>query len=291
MWDDIIKKFQGFSSKHPQNAERFQSTIDAVKAIKEATTKLEKVYAELVVRKYNLLISGLEIGYEDSDHKKELLSLELEDVQNILLNGRNQEELAIENWPDVLSFDPKSISKLYRKLIKGQESFLLFKFADNQQSSDELSTTRALVLYRDYLEGLLNELQAEPATKRDEPQREQQKTDSLNTELGKYGFFELSMVRQLSEQNQRALVEQISTNGLPYSIAMFDFLGFLKHLKAEHFLSDYKLFKAIAKWFDIGERTVKGNILVLNDHSKENRNRYTADQQKETVQNNYKKLK
>lgn len=117
------------------------------------------------------------------------------------------------------------------------------------------------------------------------------KTDKLKIELGKYGFFELSKVKQLSEPNKQRLTELINTNDLPYSIAMFEYLGFLKHLKAEHFTTDYKLFKAVANWFEVAERAVKGNIYVLNEFSKENRTRYTADQQKQKVQKDYEALK
>lgn len=123
------------------------------------------------------------------------------------------------------------------------------------------------------------------------PQQNETKTDKLKAELGKYGFFELSKVKQLSEPNKQSLIELISTNDLPYSIAMFEYLGFLKHLKAEHFTADYKLFKVVSKWFEVAERAVKGNIYVLNEHSKENRTRYTADQQKQTVQKDYEKIK
>ena len=137
-----------------------------------------------------------------------------------------------------------------------------------------------------YLEFLKKEYQ-----KHLPPQQTETKTDKLKAELGKYGFFELPKVKQLSEPNKQNLVELISTNDLPYSIAMFEYLGFLKHLRAEHFTTDYKLFKAVARWFGITERAVKGNIYVLNEHSKENRTRYTADQQKQTVQKDYEKLK
>jgi hypothetical protein len=122
------------------------------------------------------------------------------------------------------------------------------------------------------------------------PQQAETKTNKLKAELITYGFFELSMVKQLSEPNKQSLVELISKNGLPYSIAMIEYLGFLKHLKAEHFTTDYKLFKAVADWFKVAERAVKGNIYVLNKNSKENKERYTADQHRQTVQNDYQKL-
>ena len=117
------------------------------------------------------------------------------------------------------------------------------------------------------------------------------KTDRLKVELGKYGFFELPMVKQLSEPSKQDLVELISTNDLPYIIAMVEYLGFLKHLKAEHFSTDNKLFKAVAKCLEGAERAVRGNIYVLSEISRENRTRYTAHQQKQKVQKDYEALK
>jgi len=122
-------------------------------------------------------------------------------------------------------------------------------------------------------------------------QQNETKTDKLNAELGKYGFFELSKVKQLSEPNKQSLIELISTNELPYSIAMFEYLGFLKYLKAEHLKTGYKLHKEVSKWFAVSERAVKGNIFVLNKFSKEDKTRYTAHKQKQIVQTDYEKLK
>ncbi len=123
------------------------------------------------------------------------------------------------------------------------------------------------------------------------PQQTETKTDKLKEQLGRYGFFELPKVKQLSERTKQSLVELISSNGLPYTIAMLDFLGFIRHLKAEHFTSDYKLFQAIAIWLQVSARTIKGNVYVLNEKSNEDRTRYTADQQKKKVQKDYEELK
>jgi hypothetical protein len=117
------------------------------------------------------------------------------------------------------------------------------------------------------------------------------KDEMLKAKLGEYGFFELQMVKQLSEPNKQSLIELITSNEMPYGIAMFDYLGFLKHLKAKYLKIDSKLFKEISKWFEVVERTVSGNIYVLNKFSKEDRTRYTADQQKQRVQKDYEKLK
>ncbi len=122
---------------------------------------------------------------------------------------------------------------------------------------------------------------------------QQTKTDKLKAELGKYGFFELLKVKQLSEPNKQSLVEMISTNGLPYSIAMFEYLGFLKHIENEHFKTKYKLNKEVAKWFNSDKegRAVKGNISSLSEYSKEDKSKYTAHTHKETVKTDYQKLK
>ena len=122
-------------------------------------------------------------------------------------------------------------------------------------------------------------------------QQSETKTSKLQAELGKYGFFELSKVKQLPEPNKLSLIELISTNDLPYSIAMFEYLGFFKYLRTEHFKTNYELIKAVAKWFEVSERAVKGNISVLNEDSSENRGRYTADQYKQKVQKGHEKLK
>lgn len=167
------------------------------------------------------------------------------------------------------------------------------RIASNQITKDyskgELKYIKALKkwlqLHKAYFKEITPLLKALP------PQQTETKSDKLKTELSKYGFFELSKVKQLSEPNKQSLIELISTNDLPYRIAMFDYLGFLKHLKTEHLGTDYKLFKEVAKWFDVAERAVKGNIYVLNEVSKENTTRYTAHQQKQTVQKEYEKLK
>ena len=153
---------------------------------------------------------------------------------------------------------------------------------DREQDKNELTEVER---YKFYLESFIIHL------KNPSPQQTGTKTNKLKAELGKYGFFELLKVKQLSEPNKQSLVELISKNDLPYSIAMVEYLGFIKHLKAEHFTTDYKLFKAVANWFEVDERAVKGNIYVLNEFSKENRTRYTADQQKQIVQKNYEVLK
>ncbi len=119
------------------------------------------------------------------------------------------------------------------------------------------------------------------------------KAQILTATLFEYDFFELQTVKELSKKSQETLIEMIAGKGLPYSIAMFEYLGFLKYLAIDHFQSKYELNKAISKWLnsDISGRSVKGNISVLFNGSKENRAKYTAHLHRETVKNDYQKLK
>jgi len=124
-----------------------------------------------------------------------------------------------------------------------------------------------------------------------QPKQTETKTDKLISDLGNFGFFELPKVKQLSEPNKQKLIELISKNDIPYIIAMFEYLGFLNYLKDEHFSTKNNLYKGVSKWLGFDQRTIRGNYLVLNEFSKENRKRFTADQQKQTVQKNYEALK
>ena len=125
------------------------------------------------------------------------------------------------------------------------------------------------------------------------PQQAETESDKLKAELGKYGFFELTVVKQLSEPNKQKLIELISSNDLPYKIAMCNYLGFLNHLEKEYFQTKYKLHIEVAKWFNSDKkgRAVKGNISSLLTNTTENKSRYTAHTHNETVKEDYQKLK
>ena len=119
------------------------------------------------------------------------------------------------------------------------------------------------------------------------------KTDKLKNTLSKYRFLSLPKVKDLTPQQQEQLIVLLSSNKLPYQIAMIDYLGFIKYLEKEHFQAKYKLNKELSKWFDSDKdgRAVKANISCLLGNSTENKNRYTAHLHKETVQKDYEKLK
>lgn len=125
------------------------------------------------------------------------------------------------------------------------------------------------------------------------PQPIKTKADILNEQLSKYGFFELEKVLTLSEQSKVSIVEKIAESGLPYAIAMFDYLQFISYLEKKHFDSKYKLNREVSKWFDSDKegRAVKGNISSLLKNTTENKDRYTAYKHKENVIKDYELLK
>ncbi len=119
----------------------------------------------------------------------------------------------------------------------------------------------------------------------------QSKTEKLKSELQKYGFFDLEMTKNLCNGSSEEIINLLIGKELPYKIAMIDFLGFVRHLEKEHTNTKNDLYKCISEIFNTDIRRVKGNLLVLNPISKENKTRYTAYCHKETVQKDYQKLK
>lgn len=126
-----------------------------------------------------------------------------------------------------------------------------------------------------------------------EPQLQKESTNSekLFNRLAEYGFFEMEKVKYLSLNKQKELVELMIINGVPYTIAMFEYVGFVRLLYTEQAKTKNELNKIIGKCLDCGERCVKGNLAVLNEKSKEDKTRYTAYQYKERVEKEYQNLK
>lgn len=163
----------------------------------------------------------------------------------------------------------------------------------------DLTTRLPIPIKKDQVEKQLSEHESSKEVKgkitdTNKPsQQAETKTERLKAELGKYGFFELAAVKPLSEPKKQKLIELISSNNLPYCIAMFDYLGYIKHLEKEYFNLKYKLHKEVSRWFNSDKegRAVKGNISSLLKNTTENKGRYTAYKHKETVQKDYQKLK
>jgi hypothetical protein len=125
------------------------------------------------------------------------------------------------------------------------------------------------------------------------PQLVETKADVLKEHLTQYGFFELERIKVLSQESRISIIQKISECGLPYAIAMFDYLQYIQYLEKSHFDSKYKLNKEVSKWFckDKGGRAVKGNISSLLKNTTENKERYTAYKHIENVKKDYEQLK
>jgi len=121
----------------------------------------------------------------------------------------------------------------------------------------------------------------------------QTKADRLREQLAEHGFFDMPALAAISDEGMAALIEKMSRkHSLPYSIAMFDHIGFIEHLRKNFCKSEGMLHRVIAAWFskDSTGRSVKGNLSSLVTSSSE-RIRYTAYQHKEIVLTDIQALK
>ncbi len=137
----------------------------------------------------------------------------------------------------------------------------------------------------------LKELSSKGIDTTQESTKPKSATENINEKLQQYGFFDLEAVKRLSLAGRQSLVSLISSNSLPYQIAMFEHAGFINHLLTEHFLVKYKMHFEISKWLGVDSRAVKGNISSMQKNTTENKKRYTAHHYKETVEKDYQNLK
>ena len=167
----------------------------------------------------------------------------------------------------------KEIQFIKTAIIQAQKNIILNK---SEKHNTDNSLTK---LYDLMIKKLFKEYAVDPT-----------KADDLKVKLTKYGFFSLAAIKVLDDANKDKLIETLALNDLPYSIAMFEHLNFLKKLE-DDIPTKKELHEVIAKWFNTGPRQVKGNINVLNSYSTENKNRYTAYKYKKIVINDYNQLK
>lgn len=126
---------------------------------------------------------------------------------------------------------------------------------------------------------------------KNESKPEPDKITMLSAALKKYQFEHLTSVIRLTDNARQNLVKLMAIRELPYQIAMLEQIGFIDHLKKRFFKTNEKLFKGLATVLLANERSVKGNIYVLNSRSTENRSRYTAHLHIDEVTKDYEKLK
>lgn len=121
------------------------------------------------------------------------------------------------------------------------------------------------------------------ATKK-EPQQE--KYEIILSKLNEYKFNELEKVGNLDLK----IVKHICTQSIPYKVAYLDYLGFIKHLES-YTNKGVEIHKLLAEILDTTNRSIKGNINVLNPRSKENKTRYTAHKHNKNIKEHYQLLK
>lgn len=119
----------------------------------------------------------------------------------------------------------------------------------------------------------------------------QNKSDVIKSYLFDNGFFQLQKVKALTHDSQSKLLDLCILNDIPYTIALFDFLGFFKYLENEMMFTKTAIHKKISGLFECSVFTIKGNMLALNEHSEIDKKRYTSHKHKEKVKTDYNLLK
>ena len=120
--------------------------------------------------------------------------------------------------------------------------------------------------------------------------------EKLGQALFEYGFYNLSLVKELNEQSRAKLIQLICSHEVPYKIAMFDFLGFINYFLKEYDSRRtimYKRFGEIfcARFRPVSSRTIQGNINDLNKKPENRDPDYTASNYKDEVKKHYEMLK
>lgn len=111
------------------------------------------------------------------------------------------------------------------------------------------------------------------------------------TEVANYNFTGLPKVAALTDQYQTRLIRHMLGEGVPYTVAMLDFLGYPTYLKTTYRMNKEQMYKHVSKALDpVAVRTIKGNFLVLNPDSNEDKDKYTSWTYDEEVEKYYKSL-
>lgn len=106
-----------------------------------------------------------------------------------------------------------------------------------------------------------------------------------------FSFTEIPMVKELSERNQRRLIQKITGEGVPYGVAMLIHLEYDTYLKQTYGYKKTDIAKHWAKCLKSNERTIRGNYnIVTNPDSTEDSSVYTACNHVNSVKAYYKSL-
>jgi len=293
--EEIKNKHNELIIKYPDLKEVLDPYFNSLIEVNQIQSMAFESVFNSIDKKIDLMIEGFFVSFQRSVNQELFLKIELKDLKKILKKGDSSKEIALNGFSDLLKINIKNVPEVYTKLLKGQIFQLIEKAVESGNFEDlaDIENTAALIQYKGFVEKI--DLSNSNNDKKVllPPQPKRTKVEVLKDKLSEYGFFELEKIKLLSEQNQNLIINNISSNGLPYAIAMFDFLLFIPYLEKNHFDSKYKLNIEISKWFNSSKdgRAVKGNISSLLNNTTENKKRYTAHKHKETVVNDYEELK
>lgn len=200
-----------------------------------------------------------------------------------IINLRKLKEYALE----ILTFDEvnnKSIGELEDDIAKAKVIVSLHEFKNGNSN---------LPLYKSFInvhEQVLNLKKLNNRTALvDECTISKNKT--LFDNLFTLDFWNLFKTKSLSHDSQSKLIELLVLNETPYSIAMFEYVGFFRYLESEKRLTKTDIFKKLAAIFECSKDCIKGNYYALDEHSKYDKSRYTSHLHKEKVKTDYHSLK
>lgn len=247
------------------------------------------------------------LTYCDSIHN--VLELELkQDIDDGIISFNNS--ISTLNERDCIEIQAKLIIhigniKLFTSKIDKEENFTkkyleLRKGIENRDSFFVLDYQLLIVSFKEtianYLErtlgvivDTLEDVQSKKSIRILKPKRT--KADDFSEYLENEGFFTLEKVECLTPRGQAELVELISKNKMPYGIAMFDLLGFLKFLDAEKGVQ-YKTHYTINRLYDRDSKDEVGTNAKRNRYALSKPNeRYNSKKYKEIVIKDYQNIR
>ena len=117
------------------------------------------------------------------------------------------------------------------------------------------------------------------------------KPKSYKIELGsglyKYRFQEIEKVKNKTE----LLIGHFAHKKTPYIIAYLKYLEFDSYLLEHYCRTKEEMYDIISKILNVSKRDIKGNLLVMQPKSNEDKNRYNSHKYLKEVEKHYKSIK
>ena len=156
--ENVIDKLKELAIKRPELKDFLNEHISIIQSTLEKQNQFYDYHAKKIAGYNKIFILSFEIALEGSINKKELINIELKDIQNLLEKGEILNALTVSNFSSLIPIE-KKYSEIYIKLIKGLELDLLEKAVDEQDLNliNQIAIVRALCLFSDYLKALLNQ--------------------------------------------------------------------------------------------------------------------------------------